>query len=72
MFFLMIFSFASAITFAQKKKVAVVTFYVDKYINANKIVESSRSSTYEKTREDDPRFDLRPLLEDFHKTFIKK
>ena len=68
----MIFSFAAAITFGQKKKVAVVTFYVDKYINANKIVEASRSSTYEKTREDDPRFDLRPLLKDFHETFMKK
>ena len=59
------------ISFGQKK-VAVVTFYVDKYINANKIVAESREDTYEKTKEDDPRFDLRPILVDFHETFIKK
>lgn len=71
----MILSLISFIAFsaaAQKKKVAIVTFYVDKYIGANKIVAESRTQTYEMTREDDPRFDLRPILEDFHKTFMKK
>lgn len=63
---------AANITFGQKKRIAVVTFYVDKYINADKIVETSRQSTYEKTKEDDPRFDLRPILESFHETFMKK
>ncbi len=68
---LILFLIAS-ITFGQKKRVAVVTFYVDKYINADKIEEGSRQATYEKTMEDDPRFDLRPILQEFHETFMKK
>jgi len=56
----------------QKKRVALVTFYVDKYIDAHKIEEGSRASTYEQTKQDDPRFDLRPVLENFHSTFMKK
>jgi hypothetical protein len=67
-----IFFLVANITFGQKKRVAVVTFYADKYINANKIEEGSRQATYEKTKEDDPRFDLRPILEEFHETFMKK
>ena len=63
---------AASVAYGQKKRVAVVTFYVDKYIGANKIAEGSRQSTYEKTKEDDPRFDLRPVLQDFHETFMKK
>jgi len=63
--------FATTIIYGQKKRVAVVTFYVDKYINADKIVETSRASTYKKTMEDDPRFDLRPILQNFHETFLK-
>lgn len=65
------FIFVVTALYGQKKKVAVVTFYVDKYINADKIVETARQSTYEMTKEDDPRFDLRPILQDFHKTFVK-
>ena len=34
--------FATTIIYGQEKRVAVVTFYVDKYINANKIIETSR------------------------------
>lgn len=71
-FLLMAVTFAASITYGQKKRVAIVTFYVDKYINADKIVAESRNTTYEKTKEDDPRFDLRPLLEDFHETFMKE
>ncbi len=63
--------FATTLIYGQNKRVAVVTFYVDKYINANKIVETSREATYELTKKDDPRFDLRPILQDFHKTFMK-
>lgn len=63
---------AASVAYGQKKRVAVVTFYVDKYIGANKIAEGSRKSTYEKTKEDDPRFDLRPILQDFHERFMKK
>jgi hypothetical protein len=63
---------ATTLTYGQKKRVAVVTFYADKYINADKIVETARATTYEQTRRDDPRFDLRPILERFHETFIKE
>jgi len=65
-------AFLFTIANAQKKRVAVVTFYADKYINADKIVETARQSTYEQTQQDDPRFDLRPVLENFHSTFINK
>jgi len=71
-FITLILFLVASITYGQKKRVAVVTFYVDKYINADKIVEGSRQATYEKTKEDDPRFDLRPVLEEFHETFMKK
>ena len=67
-----ILALTTSVVFGQKKRVAVVTFYVDKYIGANKIAEGSRQSTYEKTKEDDPRFDLRPILDEFHETFMKK
>lgn len=56
-------------SFSQDKKVALVTFYTDKYFNADKIVESARNATYELTKKDDPRFDLRPILEGFYETF---
>ena len=62
----------SVIINAQEKNIAVVTFYVDKYINANKIVAESRESTYEMTKQDDPRFDLDPILKDFHETFMNE
>jgi hypothetical protein len=61
----------TSMVFSQDKRVAAVTFYVDNYIGANKIVETSREATYEMTKKDDPRFDLRPILQDFHKTFTK-
>ncbi len=56
--------------FAQKKKVAVVTFFVDKYIDYSKLDVDAASAGNEMTLQDDPRFDLRPLLKDFHKTFM--
>jgi hypothetical protein len=68
----LLLALTASVAYGQKKRVAVVTFYVDKYINANKIEEGSRQSTYDKTQEDDPRFDLRPVLEEFHQTFMKK
>ncbi len=62
----------SVIINAQEKNIAVVTFYVDKYINADKIVTESRESTYEMTKQDDPRFDLDPILKEFHDTFMNE
>ena len=59
-------------SFALGQKVALVTFYVDKYINYDKATAETRSSYQERTLVDDPDFDLRPLLEDFYKTFRKE
>ena len=70
-YFSLILFLTATLAYGQKKKVAVVTFYVDKYINADKIAEGSRQATYEKTMEDDPMFDLRPILVEFHETFMK-
>ena len=61
-----------SVSYGQKKRVAVVTFFVDKYIDASKIEAGSRAFAYEQTKQDDPRFDLRPILKDFHETFMKK
>jgi hypothetical protein len=56
----------------QNKRVAVVTFFVDKYIDASKITADARNMNTEQTMRDDPNFDLRPLLNDFYDTFTKK
>lgn len=56
----------------QTKKVAVVTFFVDKYIDASKIAAGARDMSTEQTMLDDPNFDLRPLLNEFYDTFRKK
>lgn len=62
---------ASSFVFGQKKKVAVVTFYVDKYIDYSKVVADARDYGESNTLADDPNFDLRPLLNDFYETFKK-
>ncbi|MBN8702546.1 MAG: hypothetical protein J0M08_05750 [Bacteroidetes bacterium] len=58
-------------TFAQRKKIAVVTFYTDKHIdysdipNSNVTFVASMKSLYE-----DPKFNLKPVLDNFHKAFF--
>jgi hypothetical protein len=61
----------AGVSFCQTKKVAVVTFFVDKYIDASKITAAARDQSTEQTLQDDPNFDLRPLLNDFYETFKK-
>lgn len=61
---------ATSMAFAQQKKVAVVTFFVDKYIDYSKLDVDAKKIGNDMTLHDDPRFDLRPLLKDFHKTFM--
>ena len=70
--FSVLLALIASVSYGQQKRVAVVTFYVDKYIGADKIAQEARQSANEKTMEDDPRFDLRPILEEFHETFMKK
>jgi len=66
----MLLVFVSSFAFGQK--VALVTFYVDKYINYDKATADTRSSYQDRTLADDPDFDLRPLLEEFYNTFRKE
>jgi hypothetical protein len=66
----MLLLFVSSFAFGQK--VALVTFYVDKYINYDKATADTRSSYQDRTLADDPDFDLRPLLEEFYNTFRKE
>lgn len=65
----MLLLFVTGMSYAQK--VALVTFYVDKYINYDKATADTRQDYQESTLADDPDFDLRPLLEDFYTTFRK-
>lgn len=65
----MLFLFISSMAYGQK--VAIVTFYVDKYIDYKKANEGTRSAYNSSTLADDPNFDLRPLLQEFYETFKK-
>jgi hypothetical protein len=65
----MLLLFVTGIAYGQK--VALVTFYVDKYIDYQKATAETRSDYQERTLADDPDFDLRPLLQEFYDTFRK-
>lgn len=60
---------AGVIAQAQTKRVAIVTFYADKLIGANKLDEGARKSFYEMAEEGNEQFDIEPILIAFHKTF---
>jgi len=64
-----LFLFLSSMAFGQK--VALVTFYVDKYIDYKKATAETRAEYQERTLADDPSFDLRPILQEFYDTFKK-
>ncbi len=65
----MLLFFVTSMAFSQK--VALVTFYVDKYIDYHKATAETRASYQERTLADDPNFDLRPILQEFYQTFKK-
>jgi hypothetical protein len=65
----MLFLLITSMAYGQK--VAIVTFYVDKYIDYKKANEGTRSTYNSRTLADDPNFDLRPLLQEFYETFKK-
>ena len=54
---------------AQEKRVAIVTFYADKLIGANKLDEGARQSFYKLAEEENEQFDIEPIFKTFHKTF---
>ena len=54
---------------AQKKKVAIVTFYADKYIDFTDLGGTAALAASIASLADDPNFDLKPVLDDFYKAF---
>jgi hypothetical protein len=58
-------------TFAQKKKVAVTTMYIDKYIDASSLSSNAAMVSTISTLANDENFDLTSVLNDFHDKFIK-
>ena len=58
--------------FCQKKKVAVVTFYVNKEIDASQMGSGAQLMKSIATLADDPSFDLTPVLGNFHDVFFNE
>ena len=54
---------------AQTKKIAIVTFYADKLIGADKLAEGARASFYEMAEKENEQFDIEPILINFHEAF---
>jgi hypothetical protein len=57
---------------AQKKKVAVVTFYGDKYINFSELDGNASLAGTIATLSKDPNFDIKPIVKKFHDTFFNE
>lgn len=65
-------SFFSTTAFAQRKKVAVVTMYCDKYIGTSNLAGSAQLIAGIQTLADDPNFDLTSVLNSFHDKFFNE
>ncbi len=59
-------------SFAQKKKVAVVTFYGDKYINFSELDGNASLAGSIATLSKDPNFDIKTIVNKFHDTFFNE
>lgn len=59
-------------SFAQKKKVAVVTFYADKMVDVTELGGLATLVKEVANLRDDPNFNLTPTLEKFHKDFFSE
>lgn len=57
---------------AQKKKVAVVTFYGDKYINFSELEGTAALATTIASLSKDPNFDIKPIVKKFHDAFFNE
>ncbi len=57
---------------AQKKKVAVVTFYTDKHIDFSDLGSSAAMAASVGSLAEDPNFDLTPILNEFHDAFFNE
>ncbi|MEN9348207.1 MAG: hypothetical protein RLZZ77_1718 [Bacteroidota bacterium] len=65
-------SFFSTTAFAQRKKVAVVTMYCDKYIGTSNLAGGASMIAAVQTLADDPNFDLTSVLQTFHDKFFNE
>lgn len=54
-----------------QKKVAIVTFYVDKHIDFSSLNGNAALAANIMALAEDPAFDLQPTLEEFHKVFME-
>ncbi len=61
--------FTGILAQAQEKRVAIVTFYADKLIGADKLDAGARESFYEMAEEEHEQFDIEPILKEFHQVF---
>jgi hypothetical protein len=73
--FLLLLMLTSFATFAQKKKVAVVTFYANKVIDfseiaGDKLTESVAKKVFD--LRDNPKFNLQPILNKYHDAFFNE
>lgn len=57
---------------AQRKKVAVVTFYCDKWIDMSEIGSNASLASSVATLADDPDFDIKKVLTKFHDVFFNE
>lgn len=57
---------------AQKKKVAVVTFYGNKYINFSELEGNAALAANIASLSNDPNFDIKPIVKKFHDTFFNE
>ena len=64
--------FMAGITNAQKKKVAVVTFYVNKHIGFEQLGGAASLAAGIASLSEDPNFDLTSVLGDFHDKFFNE
>lgn len=69
LFALALFSVLITNVFAQEKKVAVVTFYIDKMINLSEFGPAGLAARTKLS--EDSAFNLTPLLNEFHKQFFE-
>ncbi len=60
----------ASVTLAQQKKVAVVTFYVNKYIGTDQLGGAASLVAGVATLAEDPDFDLTSVLNNFHDVFF--
>lgn len=72
-FYIIVVLLASVFTlgYAQEKKVAVATFYANKYISTEDLSGAAANVATVAALAKDPNFNLTPILDKFHKSFFE-